>query len=121
VIIAGEFGVRYHPGHVSKLLKELDWSLQKPERRASQRDDAAMRPCPMKVLSLDATCAKDDRSTRPLRSAYDLGLQVELVCEPAREVGSPRIHRPWRSRVGHSCPRRGGITIPQSGRVAGEI
>lgn len=43
VLIAREFGVRYHPGHVSKLLKELGWSSQKPERRASQRDEAAIQ------------------------------------------------------------------------------
>ncbi|MFS8636739.1 MAG: winged helix-turn-helix domain-containing protein [Gemmatimonadota bacterium] len=43
VLIAREFGVRYHPGHVSKILKSLDWSSQKPERRASQRNEAAIR------------------------------------------------------------------------------
>jgi len=42
MLISREFGVRYHPGHVSKLLKDLGWSSQKPERRASQRDEAAI-------------------------------------------------------------------------------
>ena len=41
-LIAREFGVRYHPAHVSRLLRRLDWSVQKPLRRASQRDEAAI-------------------------------------------------------------------------------
>jgi transposase len=39
VLILREFGVRYHPGHVSKLLKDLGWSSQEPERRASQHNE----------------------------------------------------------------------------------
>ncbi len=34
-----EFGVLYHKAHVSRLLKELDWTPQKPIRRAAQRDE----------------------------------------------------------------------------------
>jgi transposase len=37
------FGVRYHPAHVSRLLRVVGWSPQKPVRRASQRDEAAIR------------------------------------------------------------------------------
>jgi len=29
-VIAWEFGVRYHKSHVSRLLKDLDWTPQKP-------------------------------------------------------------------------------------------
>jgi transposase len=39
-VIAYEFGVLYHKAHVSRLLKELDWTPQKPIRRAAQRDEA---------------------------------------------------------------------------------
>ena len=35
-------GVRYHPAHVSRLLVEAGWSCQKPERRAVERDEAAI-------------------------------------------------------------------------------
>ena len=35
-------GVSYHPGHVWYLLKALDWSCQKPEPVARERDDAAI-------------------------------------------------------------------------------
>ncbi len=38
-VIEYEFGVLYHKAHVSRLLKELDWTPQKPIRRAAQRDE----------------------------------------------------------------------------------
>lgn len=42
-VIRQEFGVRYHPAHVSRLLRQVGWSVQKPLRRATQRDEAAIR------------------------------------------------------------------------------
>ena len=41
-VIEREFGVRYHPAHVSRLLGEMGWSPQKPVRRATQRKEAAI-------------------------------------------------------------------------------
>jgi transposase len=41
-VIGKEFGVSYHPAHVSRLLKALKHSLQKPQRRANQRDEEAI-------------------------------------------------------------------------------
>jgi transposase len=41
-LIERKLGVRYHPGHVSKLLQSWRWSPQKPEQRANQRDEAAI-------------------------------------------------------------------------------
>ena len=41
-VIRREFGVRYHPNHVGKLLRALGWSVQKPIERASQRNEAAI-------------------------------------------------------------------------------
>src|SRR5262245_56646536 len=38
-VIRCEFGVVYHKAHVARLLKELEWTPQKPVRRASQRDE----------------------------------------------------------------------------------
>jgi transposase len=37
-IIAGEFDVNYHPGHVRHLLKELNFSVQRPKTRLVQAD-----------------------------------------------------------------------------------
>jgi transposase len=41
-VIWREFGVRYHPAHVSRLLAKLRLSLQKPQRLADQRDEDAI-------------------------------------------------------------------------------
>ena len=43
VLIERKLGVQYHPGHVSKLLQAWGWSSQKPEKRASQRDEEAIQ------------------------------------------------------------------------------
>jgi transposase len=41
-LIHQQFGVRYHPAHVWKVLTGLGWSCQKPERRAVERDEVAI-------------------------------------------------------------------------------
>jgi transposase len=41
-VIRLEFGVIYHPGHISRVCKVLRWSPQKPARRARQRDETAI-------------------------------------------------------------------------------
>jgi transposase len=41
-MIYEEFGVRYHPAHVSRLLKKSRLTLQKPLRQAEQRDEDAI-------------------------------------------------------------------------------
>jgi transposase len=42
-VIRKEFGVSYHPAHVSRLVRALGLSVQKPVRRANQRDEEAIR------------------------------------------------------------------------------
>ena len=43
VVITQLTGVRYHPGHVWSILRRrLGWTLQRPERRASERDEEAI-------------------------------------------------------------------------------
>ncbi len=41
-VIRREFGVSYHPAHVSRLLRASGLSLQKPARRADQRNEEAI-------------------------------------------------------------------------------
>src|SRR5881227_2737140 len=41
-VIRREFGVRYHPNQVGKLLRAAGWSVQTPIARASQRTAAAI-------------------------------------------------------------------------------
>jgi transposase len=43
VVITQLTGVRHHPGHVWVILRHrLGWTLQRPERRASERDEQAI-------------------------------------------------------------------------------
>lgn len=42
-LIDRRFGVEYHVDHVGRLLHALGWSPQKPERRARERDEEAIR------------------------------------------------------------------------------
>jgi transposase len=42
IVIRKEFGVSYHPAHVSRIVRALGLSLQKPQRRANQRDEEAI-------------------------------------------------------------------------------
>src|ERR687893_3026841 len=42
-VIRQEFGVRHHPAHVSRILKALRWTPQKPVTRSVKRDEAAVR------------------------------------------------------------------------------
>ena len=41
-VIRREFGIRYHPNHLWRLLRRAGWSCQVPERRAIQRDEEAI-------------------------------------------------------------------------------
>ncbi len=41
--IRRRFGARYHVDHLGRLLHRMDWSPQKPERRARERDEWAIR------------------------------------------------------------------------------
>jgi transposase len=41
-LIEGLTGVRYHEGHVWRVMRKLGWSLQKPTTRARERDEEAI-------------------------------------------------------------------------------
>ncbi len=42
-VITRRFGIRYHVDHLSRLLRALGWSPQKPQRQAVERDEQAIR------------------------------------------------------------------------------
>ena len=42
-LIEVECGVRYHPSHVWRILRQLGWSCQRPTGRALERNEAAIR------------------------------------------------------------------------------
>jgi transposase len=41
-VIERTTGVKYHPGHVWKVLRRMGWSRQRPARQAAERDDEAI-------------------------------------------------------------------------------
>jgi transposase len=41
-VIERQTGVRYHPGHVWRVVRQLGWSLQRPAQRARERDEEAI-------------------------------------------------------------------------------
>jgi transposase len=42
-VVRREFGIRYHVDHIGRVLRKMGWSPQKPERRARERDEAAIQ------------------------------------------------------------------------------
>ena len=42
-VIQRELCVRYHPASLTRLLRQIGWSPQKPQTRATQRDQAVIR------------------------------------------------------------------------------
>lgn len=42
-LIERECGLRFHPGHVWRILRQLGWSCQRPTGRARERNEQAIR------------------------------------------------------------------------------
>jgi transposase len=42
-VIRREFGVTFHIGHIWKVLGQLGWSCQRPQRKARERNEEAIR------------------------------------------------------------------------------
>ena len=42
-VIERQTSLRFHPGHVWRILRRLNWSLQRPARQAVERDEGAIR------------------------------------------------------------------------------
>ncbi len=65
-VIWRTFGVRYHPAHISRLMRQEGLSLQKPVVRATQRDEAAIAAWPAETWP--ALQAKPRRRSVPSSS-----------------------------------------------------
>lgn len=66
-LIEQEFGIRYHTGHIWKLLVSLGWSCQRPAGRALQRDEERIREWKQKAwprIKKSAAGRADDRLPR---------------------------------------------------------
>jgi transposase len=77
-VIHGEFGVRYHPSHVNRLVRALGLSVQLPEVKATQRDpvkvDAWFTECwPALEKKPGTTGARSSGSTNPASIFSPLG------------------------------------------------
>jgi len=48
-LIERHFGVGYHHDHIGRLLHRLGWSVQRPERRARERDEHAIEQWKQRV------------------------------------------------------------------------
>jgi transposase len=42
IVIERLTGVRHHPSHAWRILRAMGWTLQRPERRAAERDEDAI-------------------------------------------------------------------------------
>ena len=62
-VVREELGVAYHPGHVSRLLKQLGWTPQLPITRAIQRDEQAIQQWRQSVWPLLKERARKERRT----------------------------------------------------------
>ena len=87
-VIEQEFGICYHPAHVSRLLKRLQWTPQQPVQRASQRDEAQIE-------------------------AWRTEVWPELKKRRAKSSVCPSL---WTNRAFTSCPAPGGPTRRAAGR-----
>lgn len=62
-VIEKEFGVKYHPGHVSKILKRrLIWTCQRPKQHYKDRDDKAIAQWVAEEFPVIATAAAARRA-----------------------------------------------------------
>ena len=63
IVIKREFGVRYHPDHIGRLLRAIGWSVQQPIEQATQRNDAAVER--WRIEKWPAIKKKPKRSSAP--------------------------------------------------------
>lgn len=84
VVIKKKTGVDYHPGHVWKILGQLNWSLQRPAKRSQQRNETAVTQWIKKTWPgiKKKPAAKGHGSSFKM----NLGFQKNL---PSAELGHP--------------------------------
>ena len=83
-VIRRALGVRHHPAHVSRILKAIRWTLQKPVPRSPKRDETAI------------TAWREERQPSPGAKPNRRSVPSSTSTSP----GSPRF-RSWRGRTLH--------------------
>jgi transposase len=92
LVILEELGVRYHKGHVGKLLKQLGWTPQMPIRRAIQRDEQAIGRWRAEVWPGLLRRARRERRTLVFEDESGFYLLPGLVRTYAPKGQTPVIH-----------------------------
>ena len=91
LVIEEEFGIRYHKDHVGRLLKELGWTPQMPIRRATQRDEEAIRRWRAEVWPELRRRARRERRALVFEDESGFYLLPGLVRTYAPEAHTPVI------------------------------
>lgn len=106
-VLAEEFGVRYHKGHVSRLLQRLGWTPQVPLTRAFQRDEEAIDRWRWEVWPGLLQRARRERRTLVFVDEAGFYLLPGLVRTYSPRGQTPVVYE-WQSRDHLSV--MGGIT-----------
>ncbi len=96
-VIEQEFGVVYHKDHVSRLLKALDWTPQKPLQRAVQRDETRIDTWRTESWETLKTKAHDERRTLVFVDESGFYLLPGVVKTYAPKGCTPILH-PFETR-----------------------
>jgi transposase len=111
-VIEEEFGVSYHKGHVSRLLKELNWTPQMPIARAIQRNEQEIERWRVEVWPRLKAEAHRERRALVFVDESGFYLLPGKVRTYAPEAHTPIIHE-WQTRDHLSV--MGGVT--QTGKL----
>lgn len=91
-VIEEEFDVRYHKGHVGRLLQDLRWTPQVPIRRAVQRDEEAIRRWRDEVWPDLQRRARRERRVLVFEDESGFYLLPGVVRTYAPEAHTPVLH-----------------------------
>ena len=104
-LIADQFGVDYHEGHVWKILRTLHWSPQRPVGKARERNEEAIRTWKHKTWP-GIKKKPENKAARSSSSTKADELRSRIVAAPGR----PAARHPCRdsTSTGTSFPCRRG-------------
>lgn len=86
-LIRQRYGISYHPDHIGRVLHQLGWTVQKPERRAVERNEAAIQRW-------------TDTAWERVKNFTRLGAHLIFIDESGFML-APTVHRTW-SPVGQT-------------------
>ena len=110
-VLKDEFGVSFHPGHVSRILKELGWTPQVPITKAIQRNEDEIDRWRREVWPELVLEARRERRTLVFVDESGFYLHPSVVRTYAPQGETPELHV-WQTRDHLSV--MGGVTL--SGR-----